>query len=739
MSDMLEVSSELTRVELYRGQALVTRRARVPAGTLALRLGALPLLLDDDSLRVRLQRGAPTERLVDLHLELDLGLRQAPLRTELQDKLRELQRRRVELWAEQQRHLDQLQLLESLAPSSPREVDLPEDLAFRERQLVPAWLSLADNVREQSLAARKELRRLQREQDDLKDQQAELRNQREREAAAAAAGLAQTRKAVLLRLEGTGAGAADLELELSYLVPAARWAPEYELRVQPDQDQAELVLKAHVAQRTGEDWERVELSFSTADLTRSAELPRLDSWRIGRAQPPRPTGWRELPETVDELFEDYDRGLDALPPAPQLTEPELARGPRLEPTDEPWDAGGELSDRVTAKVLDDLQGQHGIPDRPAPGPVAGAAAAAAPPAPAAPPPAPQALENGRVSRSKAKHRSHRGDALESAYFAGQPTMRMERALQEPVAAAEPEPEPEPAPVAAGRKALAFAELRMQGPDQRAARGQLLAAEPDQRLPPELRRLLPDAVAELLPRLLDAPPPGAEQLDLPRDAVPLSESAGNFAARLSMEGRGDVPANGQPQLLTLLRRGGPVRRLYRCVPLLDPNVYQVVLFENPLGLPLLAGPVRIYNGGDFVASGPLATTPPGQPVTINLGIEPDLRVARNTFFEESTEGLFGGDTALKHRVEIEARSRLSRPARLEVHERVPISRDDEVEVKLLELPEGAEDYDQKDRGQLIKGGKRLIIDLAPGETRTVALAYRITLSSKLMLRGGNRRD
>ena len=57
--------------------------------------------------------------------------------------------------------------------------------------------------------------------------------------------------------------------------------------------------------------------------------------------------------------------------------------------------------------------------------------------------------------------------------------------------------------------------------------------------------------------------------------------------------------------------GSARRIFRCVPLLDDHVYQIVEFENPLELPLLAGPVRAYRGGDYVVTAPLMTTPPGK--------------------------------------------------------------------------------------------------------------------------------
>ena len=227
--------------------------------------------------------------------------------------------------------------------------------------------------------------------------------------------------------------------------------------------------------------------------------------------------------------------------------------------------------------------------------------------------------------------------------------------------------------------------------------------------------------------------------MPTYGVPIEQSAGHFAVRYPMESPGQVLADGLPHMLTLARRQGTVRRVYRCVPLMDTNVYQMARFENPLGLPLLAGPVRVYRDGDFVVCGPLDTTPPGKSVTVNLGVEPGISVARNTHFLETTHGLFGGDTALTHKVEIEVRSRLAEAVQVEVIERVPVSHDDDIEVKVLEVSPAAEAYGQKDRGQVIQGGKLFSLKLGPGESRTCTLEYRITIPSKQVLKGGNRRD
>ena len=301
-------------------------------------------------------------------------------------------------------------------------------------------------------------------------------------------------------------------------------------------------------------------------------------------------------------------------------------------------------------------------------------------------------------------------------------------------------------VAASRDALGYLDLRMLGPDKGPVRGQLKAASVTDRLADSLAGAPDEVIAGLrrLPeRAFNAALAGSaadlSSLSLPRHAVELDRSAGHFAVRYPMESLGSVPPDGQLHALTLLRREGSVRRLFRCVPLLDDHVYQVAEFENPLEIPLLAGPVRVYLGGDYVVTSPLMTTPPGKTLTVNLGVEPGIAVARNVKFHESTEGLFKGDTALVHEVEIEVRSRLHFPARVEVFERVPHSDEDDIEVEVVRTEPRAEAYDQTDRGRPIHGGWRFAFDLQPQQIETCVLEYRITIPSKQVLVGGNRRD
>ncbi|MDD2413495.1 MAG: DUF4139 domain-containing protein, partial [Bacteroidales bacterium] len=69
-------------------------------------------------------------------------------------------------------------------------------------------------------------------------------------------------------------------IEFSYLASNVSWEPYYELKIDEVTKAVDLLLKANVAQNTGESWEKVNLVFSTGQAAVYKNLPRLNIWNI---------------------------------------------------------------------------------------------------------------------------------------------------------------------------------------------------------------------------------------------------------------------------------------------------------------------------------------------------------------------------------------------------------------------------------------------------------------------------
>jgi uncharacterized protein (TIGR02231 family) len=76
------------------------------------------------------------------------------------------------------------------------------------------------------------------------------------------------------------------ELTVSYLVRGASWQPIYDARANFDKTNVELISYAIVRQATGEDWNDVSISLSTAKPSIGGSMPYVNPWFIRPYQPP---------------------------------------------------------------------------------------------------------------------------------------------------------------------------------------------------------------------------------------------------------------------------------------------------------------------------------------------------------------------------------------------------------------------------------------------------------------------
>jgi len=79
--------------------------------------------------------------------------------------------------------------------------------------------------------------------------------------------------------------AVNANFTISYLVTTAGWSPSYDLRAKDINNPIEIAYKANVYQTTGEDWENVKLTLSTANPSVSGAKPNLSPWYLRYYEP----------------------------------------------------------------------------------------------------------------------------------------------------------------------------------------------------------------------------------------------------------------------------------------------------------------------------------------------------------------------------------------------------------------------------------------------------------------------
>ncbi|MFF1508653.1 DUF4139 domain-containing protein [Streptomyces sp. NPDC058326] len=684
--------STLDSVVVYARGALCHRLARgsVPADG-RVRVTGLPRAMDPGSLRARVL-GASGARVTEARVEVEVP--DADGRGTPDALRREVERLRDASAAARGRRDRQLGLItetQGLHPVPPgRKRDDPH-----RRTPVDAWLELADFVDGRLTGLHARLVELERE---LLDVEHELDLAADRlDRASTDAPAAHVNPAVSALLTLAGAGGTEVELDIEYGVPGAVWVPTYRLTHRQGDDTGRLVLRASVAQRTGEDWTGVRIALATADLGRRTDLPKLRSVRIGRRQSePAPSGWREPPTGLADLFTGY---------AAAGPRPAVAAGGAVA-------VGAAAGGAAPAAVPEDIAyGQvppppsvgYGGPPPPPPAPQGYGAPPAARPAPGQP-----------GARPRAGGRSFAGAPAPAAMVPAAPAP--------PGAGAPPPPSPPVAgPPRPSGAELDYAELTLCGPDEPGGRrGRLFPVSPVDAVAAEYRRRA-EAVAAL---------------PLPGHAVRPRVSAGSFDHRFDAAARADVPSDGTWHTVTVAEIPVGLRTEYLCVPSVEQTVYATLVLSNATDQALLAGPVEVTVDDDFLLTAALPTLAPGGVRRVGLGPAEGIRVTRRTNLRESTSGLRNHITVLDHQVHVELANRLGRPATVEVRERVPVTSDSDVRVEERggwTAPDGAGPE------QHAPGTRVWRVELPAGGTTALDGGYEIRIPAGKALVGGNRRS
>ncbi|MBP9186069.1 MAG: DUF4139 domain-containing protein [Bacteroidia bacterium] len=83
----------------------------------------------------------------------------------------------------------------------------------------------------------------------------------------------------------TLSGANNTKIEWSYLVGNTSWKPFYDIRVKDTKSSLQLISKANITQRTGEDWTNVVLKLSNANPNENGTKPELNPLYLGYKVP----------------------------------------------------------------------------------------------------------------------------------------------------------------------------------------------------------------------------------------------------------------------------------------------------------------------------------------------------------------------------------------------------------------------------------------------------------------------
>ena len=267
------LSAPVKEVTVYDGRARVVREAavEVPAGTETYRFDLGGVRPEPGSVRVNGFGGA---EVLDVRLKTENATEIADEEWKaLYAKLEAAEERRREAKDRIDGLRDVLGVLERIGKC---ETTPPgKDAAGRPALDPPAWGEFLGFYAQRKAAYAAELREAEKALGEIEEELKKLRRD------VASAGAKRRRERRIVEVELRSDSAEKGRLRLAYVVRGPAWKPVCDLRVDTSAGRMTIGYFAEVAQRTGEDWENVELALSTADPSLDGEAPVLDPWFLG--------------------------------------------------------------------------------------------------------------------------------------------------------------------------------------------------------------------------------------------------------------------------------------------------------------------------------------------------------------------------------------------------------------------------------------------------------------------------
>jgi uncharacterized protein (TIGR02231 family) len=277
----IPVTSSITSVTVYQDRAIVTRvgSAEIAAGESELGFPNLPRSLVDSSLQVG-GRGPDGTTILDVRADpRTIAAAPNPRVRVLEDKIRELEAQRRVITDRVATLTGEKTVLNQLAAgaAAPAQGDRAVGSAPRGpadwQQLLSFYDTGLEKLGAEQRSLDKQLEEIDSEISSLSSEKGELSVRNERDV-----------KDVIVRVSAAQPG--KVEVTISYALTDASWTPTYEARLSTTESKLSLGYFGSVSQRSGEDWNGVALTLSTARPSLGGGAPELPTWIV--PVPPKP-------------------------------------------------------------------------------------------------------------------------------------------------------------------------------------------------------------------------------------------------------------------------------------------------------------------------------------------------------------------------------------------------------------------------------------------------------------------
>ena len=267
------IEAEIAAVTVYTDRALVTRKNTISltGEEKQLILSGLPVTLLQDSVRVAGQ-GTSTVSILGVKVE-SVFTPEVPLESinQIDRQIQTLQNQQTSLNNQLSSRQLQLDFIQELSEKS--QIQYAINLSKQQTNLEQTQ-ALLDFIGNKCIDYSDHINELEQQQEDINNQISALEQQKHNLL------VPQNKQYFNLIIFIETSEPTEFKLEVSYLVNQVSWNPLYDLKLDTQEKQLDLVYIAEVKQSTGENWQNVALTFSTAKPGLGTVPPKLQPWYI---------------------------------------------------------------------------------------------------------------------------------------------------------------------------------------------------------------------------------------------------------------------------------------------------------------------------------------------------------------------------------------------------------------------------------------------------------------------------
>lgn len=189
---------------------------------------------------------------------------------------------------------------------------------------------------------------------------------------------------------------------------------------------------------------------------------------------------------------------------------------------------------------------------------------------------------------------------------------------------------------------------------------------------------------------------------------------------------DIYSNQKPQAVQLKQYELPATYSYFTAPRLDPSAFLIAKIVDWQKYNLLPGEANLIIDSNFAGSSYINPNSTEDTLTLSLGRDERITTKRERIDEEGSTSFFGKSQKRIYTYEISVRNSRKEAVTIDVKEQFPLSREKDIEIKLLETS-GAQVND--DKGELTWN-----LNLKSGETKKVRISYSVKMPKDKSISG-----